>query len=201
MSIVEGISIILTPVTTLMGLFEGIGNFVGKMLDDMKGVGKVLKALINLTIIYAAIKSFSALAGIPYVGPILGAAAAATVLSTGYGIVNSQKMEDGLSTAKGGGGYGKRMLYDEGELFALNNKDNVLVTTNPIQANDMFSSGEYAGAMLPIGGNFVLTTMMKKISDRFDKMQPQGAVIQTSVNIDGQVAGRSLEVAKYKTSA
>jgi hypothetical protein len=200
-SIVEGISIIITPVTALMGLFEGIGKFVGKMLDDMKGVGKVLKALINLTIIYAAIKSFSALAGIPYVGPVLGAAAAATVLSTGYGIVNSQKMEDGLSTAKGGSGYGKRMLYDEGELFALNNRDNVLVTTNPILANDMFSPATYAAGSLPGVGNLVAMEMIQKISKRLDQMQPQGAVIQTSVNIDGQVAGRSLEIAKYKTSA
>ena len=47
----------------------------------------------------------------------------------------------------------------------------------------------------------MLASMMKKISERFDNMQPQGAVIQTSVNIDGQVAGQSLEVAKYKTSA
>jgi hypothetical protein len=110
-------------------------------------------------------------------------------------------MEDGLSTAKGGSGYGKRMLYDEGELFALNNRDNVLVTTNPILANDMFSPATYAAGSLPGVGNLVAMEMIQKISKRLDQMQPQGAVIQTSVNIDGQVAGRSLEIAKYKTSA
>jgi hypothetical protein len=128
-------------------------------------------------------------------------AAGGLSLIGGMGIINSAKTDDGEFPAKGGGGYGKRMLYDEGELFALNNKDNVLVTTNPIQANDMFSSGQYAMAMSPTSGNIMLASMMKKISERFDNMQSQGAIIQTSVNIDGQVAGQSLEVAKYKTSA
>ena len=133
---------------------------------------------------------------------MLGAAAASVVLAGGMGIINSTKVNDGEFPAKGGSGYGKRMLYDEGDLFALNNKDNVLVSTNPIlTANDMFSPSEYIGLTMPVLGNLTLTKMMKKISDRFDTMQPQGAVIQTSVNIDGQVAGRSLEVAKYKTSA
>lgn len=202
----------LTPVFTIVGaLMEGVGWIagkfeqtgiaIGKMLDGLGAISVVLKTLAVLAVIFAASNAYAALAWIPAIGPLAGAAAAAAVLATGMGIINSTKTDDGEFPAKGGGGYGKRMLYDEGELFALNNKDNVLVTTNPIQANDMFSAGEYIGAMSPIGGNFVLTTMMKKISDRFDTMQPQGAVIQTSVNIDGQVAGRSLEVAKYKTSA
>ena len=171
------------------------------MLDGLGAVSVVLKGLAVLAVIFAAANAYAALAWIPAIGPLAGAAAASAVLATGMGIINSTKTDDGEFLAKGGGGYGKRMLYDEGDLFALNNKDNVLVTTNPIQTNDMFSAGEYAGAMFPIGGNLVLASMMKKISDRFDTMQPKGAVIQTSVNIDGQVAGRSLEVAKYKTSA
>jgi hypothetical protein len=185
----------------IAGYFEQAGSFIGKMLDGLGAMTVVLKTLAVLAIVYAASLAYAALAPIPAIGPILGAAAASVVLAGGMGIINSTKTDDGEFPAKGGGGYGKRMLYDEGELFALNNKDNVLVTTNPIQANDMFSSGQYAMAMSPISGNIMLASMMKKISERFDNMQPQGAVIQTSVNIDGQVAGQSLEVAKYKTSA
>jgi hypothetical protein len=206
--IADGLTPVLTVVGAIMegvgfiaGYFEQAGSFIGKMLDGLGAMTVVLKTLAVLAIVYAASLAYAALAPIPAIGPILGAAAASVVLAGGMGIINSTKTDDGEFPAKGGGGYGKRMLYDEGELFALNNKDNVLVTTNPIQANDMFSSGQYAMAMSPISGNIMLASMMKKISERFDNMQPQGAVIQTSVNIDGQVAGQSLEVAKYKTSA
>lgn len=204
---------VLAPVLTIVGAimegvsyishyFEQAGTFVGKMLDGLGAVSVVLKGLAVLTVIAAAYTAYKSVAMVPYVGPVLGAAAAGIVLAGGMGIINSTKVNDGEFPAKGGSGYGKRMLYDEGDLFALNNKDNILVSTNPIRtANDMFDPSLYALGQNPIVGPMVTMLMIKEISKRLDKMQPQGAVIQTSVNIDGQVAGRSLEVAKYKTSA
>lgn len=192
------ISGLVEVVSFLSAGFERAGTAIGKMLDGLGIVGKILKGLAILAVIKAAYTAYSSLAMIPAAGPILGAVAAAGVLGAGMGLINSTRTNDGQFPAKGGSGYGKRMLYDEGELFALNNKDNVLVTTNPIMANDMFSGVEYA---LGTGANVTAMLMFKKISDRFDRIESQGAIIQTSVNIDGQTAGRSLEMAKYKTSA
>lgn len=205
MPIVETIGYLGEGVAFISHYFEMAGIWVGKLLDGLGVVGRLLKVAAVLAVIYAAYTAYTSVAKIPYVGPILGAAAAGTVLATGIGLINSQKTNDGFFSAKGGSGYGKRMLFDEGELFALNNKDNVLVTTNPIQANDMFSPQTYKLSEMPgILGQFVQPAMIKKLAEKvegLEKMQPQGAVIQTSVNIDGQVAGQSLELAKYKTSA
>ena len=203
---------VLTPVVELIGYFgqglafisqgfEGIGTHIGKFLDSLGIVGKFLKFAAALTVILAAYTAYTSAAKVAYVGPLLGAAAASAVLGTGMGIINSTRVNDGEFPAKGGSGYGKRMLYDEGELFAINDRDNLILSTNPILANDMLSPGKYAIANTSGAGNAVLATMMGKLSERLDRMSPQGAVIQTSVNIDGQIAGQSLEMAKYKTSA
>ena len=70
---------------------------------------------------------------------------ALTVLDALLGMFQDfKKMDDGIST-----GYGKRMLFDEGELFALNDNDNIIATTNPIPVNDIQSRPKGAIKVAP----------------------------------------------------
>ena len=94
--------------------FQAAGQFyndVGQLLGtESKKMFEVSKAAsISQTIIEtysAAQKAFSSLAGIPFVGPVLGAAAAATAIAAGISRVNAIKSTSFNSKSASGGGGG-----------------------------------------------------------------------------------------------
>ncbi len=181
---------------------ETIANILNKMLGSAGGVYTIM-ALLATSVVAKLITSFTALGtvfkglraaslGIA-VGKIYGAAMSSpTALITGgvagaiiaTGIVaalmssaNSTDANDLFSAAPGGAGYGKRVLLGPEGAFSLNNKDNILATTNPIPVNDMRTVSTAGGQQL----------------------QP----IQVVVNsiLDSQRIGQGMELARYKTSA
>ena len=96
--------------------------------------GAVIQTTINAiknkgllkTIAEAAMSAFSSIAKIPFVGPALGAAAAAAAYMLGKSYMS--KGDDVMSP--GGGGYGSRTLMGPEGSIALNNKDTVIAGTN-----------------------------------------------------------------------
>jgi len=80
----------------------------------------------------AAMTAYESVAKVPYIGPILGAAAAAAAVALGMSLMN-----DGIVSPKsGGGGYGDRVLYGPEGAIAFNNKDTIVAGT------DLFSKGD-----------------------------------------------------------
>jgi hypothetical protein len=90
------------------------------------------------TIAEAAMTAFKSAAAIPFVGPILGAAAAASAVALGY---NLMKGNDIMSPGEGSTGYGKRTLMGPEGAIQLNNKDTVIAGTDLFKKGDDVMSG------------------------------------------------------------
>ena len=152
--------------STLEKIQEIIGN-VGYALEP------ILNAFASLasssTVVYGVVAALAGLSFLRLIGSLgimasqlaLAAGGATTVgaVLTGGGIaiailaalgavagamIDFKKMDDGIST-----GYGKRMLFDEGSIFALNDNDNIIATTNPIPVNDIQSRPKGAIKVAP----------------------------------------------------
>jgi len=88
-------------------------------------------------------------AGALTIGSVLTGGAIAIGVMAALGLlagalIDFKKMDDGIST-----GYGKRMLFDKGSIFALNDNDNIIATTNPIPVNDIQSRPKGAIKIAP----------------------------------------------------
>ena len=83
---------IVKPMVGLFGLifeFTGkIGESISSFIGPLGVVGKLLKTLAGIAIIFAAYKAYSSLASIPVVGAILGGVAAAAILAAGFGALS-----------------------------------------------------------------------------------------------------------------
>jgi hypothetical protein len=96
-------------------------------LNNIKQKG-LLKSIAE-----AAMTAFKSVASIPIVGPLLGAAAAASAVALGYSLM---KGDDVISPGDGSSGYGKRTLFGPEGAIQLNNKDTVIAGT------DLFKKGD-----------------------------------------------------------
>lgn len=144
------IQTLLTPIqwmADLIGLigegFRWVGEKIGGLIPSLGIVGKLMKGLASLAIVYAAYKAYASLATIPVLGVPLGIAAAAAVTAAGFGLLNgiSTKGDDVMSPGGNGGGYGKRTLFGPEGAIQLNDKDTVIAGTNLFdKADDMTSS-------------------------------------------------------------
>ena len=137
---------IVSQISMVVKFAQGIGtaigsalSFVGDLLNGLGMVGKALKTIAMIGIIFAAYKAFSSLAGIAIIGPILGAAAAAAVISMGTAaLAGADSADDAIFE---GGGYGKRTLLEEGRITRFNDNDTIIAGTKIGRANDMISEG------------------------------------------------------------
>jgi hypothetical protein len=89
------------------------------------------------------------------------------------GVLAASKADDLFSPGQGNSGYGKRVLIAPEGAFALNNKDNIIATTNPVRANDLVSTG---------AGNVTVN------------QAPQTTVVRTTLNLNGRDLGNALTV-------
>ena len=137
---------IVSQISMVVKFAQGIGtaiggalSFVGDLLNSLGVVGKILKGIAMVAVIFGAYKAFSALAGIPIVGPVLGAAAAAAVIAMGTAaLAGADSADDAVFE---GGGYGKRTLLEEGRITRFNDNDTIIAGTKIGRANDMISEG------------------------------------------------------------
>jgi hypothetical protein len=130
------------------------------------------------TLADAAMTAFRSVAGIPIVGPLLGAAAAATAV--GLGMKLFSKGDDVISP-----GYGKRVLSTPEGSIALNDKDTVVAGTN--------LDGGGGGTSID------LTPMINAINEvkaAVDRLYSK----DTSISMDGKKVGTTLTQGSYKVA-
>ena len=120
-------------------IIEGIKNTYA---SAGLGIAKVAEAIktkgLMKTIGEAAMSAFASVAKIPFIGPVLGIAAAASAAALGYKYL---KGNDVMSPGGSGGGYGNRTLMGPEGAIALNNKDTVIAGTNLFPKNESSSGG------------------------------------------------------------
>jgi len=132
------------------------------------------------TLAEAAMTAFKSVANIPFIGPVLGAAAAATAV--GLGMKLFSKGDDVMSP-----GYGKRVLSTPEGSIALNNKDTIVAGT------DLGGGG--GGSMPQID----LTPMIMAINEvraAVDRLYSK----DQSINMDGKKVGTTLVQGSYKVA-
>ena len=134
------------------------------------------------TLAEAAMVAFKSVAAIPFVGPVLGAAAAASAVGLGMSLFS--KGDDIMSE----GGYGKRTLLSPEGAIKLNDKDTVIAGTNL-----------GGGGNDNINQSIDLTPMISAINEvrsAIDRLYSK----DTSVNMDGKKVGSTLTQGSYKVA-
>jgi transcriptional regulator with XRE-family HTH domain len=122
--VIDAISIALYPVQMAVELiqfvFGGIGEKISAMVGPLNMVGKIIKGLAGVAIIFAAYKAYASFATVPVVGAIKGAIAAAAIVASGFSLLS--KIGDLNSPADGK----TRVSTKEGGLFELSPNDDLV---------------------------------------------------------------------------
>ena len=127
-------------------------NIASGAYNIILGIGNAIKKSgLLASIAEMAMRAFSSLSAIPFIGPILGIAGAAAALALGYGFYN--KADDMVSPGAGSG-YGSRTIMGPEGAIALNNKDTVIAGT------DLFPS--QPGAASPPQNNNIVVAEVKR---------------------------------------
>ena len=117
----------------LMNAKKTVGLAISETANKIKDKG------LMKTIGEAAMSAYASIAKIPFIGPVLGIAAAAAAAALGYKYLNANDM---MSPGGSGGGYGNRTLMGPEGAIALNNKDTVIAGTNLFpKGDDVMSTG------------------------------------------------------------
>jgi hypothetical protein len=118
---------VLMPINYILGAIGDAFSFIGEKISAIIGplnvVGKVLKYVAGLAVVYAAYKAYASLASMPIVGVPLGIAAAAAVTSAGFGLLNNIK--DGVIGPDGG-----LIVSGEKGTFQLDKDDTIVAGTD-----------------------------------------------------------------------
>jgi hypothetical protein len=131
----------------------------------------LVKLIGSLTLMASELAVASA--GAMTIGSVLTGGAIAIAVMAALGalagaLIDFKTMDDGIST-----GYGKRMLFDKGELFALNDNDNIIATTNPIPVNDIQSRPK---------GSIKVAPQQTAPTQQNVKVTPSTTVVQLALN-------------------
>jgi hypothetical protein len=184
------VNLILMPFQALYNLTSMVGQAIFGWVDKLGVVGKILKGIAGIAILYAAYSAYGALAGIPIVGPILGGIAAAAITAAGFGLLNTQKAGDMISPADGK----TQVSTKEGGLFELSPNDDLLAGPGLAKGG-----GGNKGESIQSNVSIDLTpliTAMNSVKASIDKLYAKEGV----VNIDGKKVGTLLTQGTYKTA-
>jgi len=142
--------------------YETAKNAVTAVYNGLISLGNAKKRQGLLASVYEmASSAFASAAKIPFIGPILGAAAAAAALALGMGYVG--KADDMFSPGGGASGYGSRTITSAAGTLALNNQDDVVAGTN----------------LMGGGGSGAVVSAIEKLSADIQ-------ALQIVVNLDGR---------------
>lgn len=117
------VNTILSPVRLLFDFFGWIGKSISSLTGKLSEVGKVLKGIASLAVIYAAYQAYASAAAIPVLGVGIGLAASAAILAAGFGLLGSIK--DGAIDPKGG-----LIVSGEKGSIQLDKEDSIIAGTN-----------------------------------------------------------------------
>ena len=109
--------------------FQYAKNAATFVYNGILSIGNAIKKSgLLASIAEMAMRAFSSLSAIPFIGPILGIAGAAAAAGLGYMYYN--KADDMMSPGANSSGYGSRTLMGPEGAIALNNKDTVIAGTD-----------------------------------------------------------------------
>jgi len=138
--VLEIVGLLISPFQMLMDFTGKIGEGISNMIGPLGMVGKALKAVVGLAIVYAAYATFAAVStalAATVIGglaaPIVGGIAAAVVLAAGFGALS--KVGDVNSPADGK----TQISTKEGGLFELSKNDDFVAFPG---ASQMANSGQ-----------------------------------------------------------
>jgi hypothetical protein len=132
----------------------------------------ILGTLIAQAAAWAVANPFKALAGLAVAGVVTA------------GISSIVKGNDVFSPAQGGSGYGKRTLLAPEGAIQLNDKDNIIATTNPVKADDLMSA--------PKGTIQVSNKTAPKKEEKIQKVNTY-----VSLEMSGQKLGQAVHQDQY----
>jgi len=191
--IIDGFASLVSHTTTLkLALTAIAGIMSGKMLTSlalnlvsMGLFGKKAKEAAMASVVGAAAESGKNAAQIPFVGWAIAIGTMLATAAAGYALFKG----DDLFSPGGGGGYGKRTLLAPEGAFALNDNDNIVATTNPINANDLISKPKGAINVSP-----------QQVSQRSEiKVAPSNT--QIAINLDGAALGNASARSNYSVGS
>ena len=124
-------------------------------------------------------------------GGLVGAAIGAGLTAA---IMGAVAFADDLYSP-GKSGYGKRMLIAPEGTFALNDKDNIIATTNPINVNDMISgpAGKYNVSMTPAAKAAAPTQVNVAPADTRINLNLNGAALGNAVARQNYQVGNTVK--------
>jgi len=135
--IVDAFSPVLSLVGGLIGLIGELGkgaSYFGELLTEWTSglgiVGSLLRGLGYAMVLLAGYGAYAALSPIPVVGPILGAAAAAAIITGGFSAINSSPKEVGDVMSPAGGK--TQISTKEGGLFELSKNDDLVAAPGAV---------------------------------------------------------------------
>lgn len=181
---------ILRPIQFIADLAGAIGEKFASWADALGPFGILLKGIAGIAIVLAAYGAYAALAWIPVVGPILGAAAAVAVLAKGFSsLAGAEQAGDMYSPADGK----TQVSTKEGGLFELSKNDDLVA--GPGLADKV--KGSKDGAI--VAPQIDLTPMIAAINavkESVDKLYNK----DTSISMDGKKVGTTLTQGSYKVA-
>ena len=147
---------------------------------EKKGMGAKLKGLLTTVYTYAA-KAATAVAGIPFIGPVLAVAAIGAAIAGGMMLYNKVQGNDVMSNPN------QRTLFAGKDQISLNANDTVIAGT------DLF--GKKKSNRSEGSDNSALVSEMQAIKSILQSiLSKEGGVF-----IDGNKVGSTLALASYKT--
>jgi uncharacterized protein YoxC len=170
-------------------IWKGIQIGYETTLNTIKRVGSLIdKGNLIVNIGKAAMGAISSLSSIPVIGWALGLAAAGTSIALGYKFL---KGNDIVSP-----GYGKRTLMSPEGAIALNDKDTIIAGTDLGGKNKS-----------KIQESTSITSSNINIQPLVDEMVAVRAILTSilnkegNVSIDGNLVGKTLALAEYRTGS
>ena len=139
------------------------------------------------TIAEAAMSAFASVSKIPFVGPVLGVAAAAAAAALGYKYMS--KANDLMSP-----GYGKRTLTAPEGTYALNDKDTIIAGTNLGGGGDKGGEKATSSTITPSIDLSPLLAKMDQMNNTLNQLLSKEGI----VTLDGNKVGTALSMGSYK---
>ena len=150
--------------------FQLAKNAAAFVYNGILSIGNAIKKSgLLASIAEMAMRAFSSLSAIPFIGPILGVAGAAAAAGLGYMYYN--KADDMMSPGGAGGGYGSRTLMGPEGAIALNNKDTVIAGTNLFPKENESSQQSVTNTTVVKPDNSRMESLLSKLVMQNDKKQ------------------------------
>jgi myosin heavy subunit len=188
-SVLNLVNMIFVPIGIVYDLFAGIGSAIGGLIPDLGIVGKILKAIAGVAIVWAAYSTYAAVStalaatvigGI--LAPVIGAAAAGLVLTTGFAALNADDMQQS--------GYGKRTILSPEGAIRLNDNDTIVAGTD---------LGGSEGESVKSSPSIDLTPMISAINEVTSAVNQLNSK-KWDVYLDSKVVGTGLMQKSYKSA-